>query len=180
MTKQELRQLIREQKGRHTAEELQTASQAIASTLLNYIQQQQKSNVVLLYHSLPDEVCTHELIHTLAAAGKTVLLPTVVGNDLQLHEYTGNHQLSASATFGIQESEGPIFTDYAKIDLAIVPGMAFTPQGDRLGRGKGYYDRLLPHLHCPLVGLAFSFQIVPNIPCEPHDIRMHTIITETN
>lgn len=105
------------------------------------------------------------------------MLPTVVGDTLQLHEYVNDQLLDTSATFGIQESQGPIFTDYTKIDLAVIPGMAFTLNGDRLGRGKGYYDRLLTHLTCPLVGLAFPFQIVDTIPTELHDRKVDEVIT---
>ena len=122
-------------------------------------------------------VCTHDLIQTLYGQGYTVLLPSVVGNDLALHIYEGEDAMNAGASFGIQESNGTLFTDLASIDLAVIPGMAFTPQGDRLGRGKGFYDRLLPQLHCPLIGLAFPFQILPSIPTEVHDIRMTEVIT---
>lgn len=108
--------------------------------------------------------------------GKMVLLPTVVGDELELHEYLDEKAFSTSPSFDIQESTGPLFTDYAKIDLAIIPGMAFTPQGDRLGRGKGYYDRLLPQLTCPLIGLAFPFQMVDSIPTEDHDVKMDEVI----
>ncbi|MBO7569823.1 MAG: 5-formyltetrahydrofolate cyclo-ligase [Bacteroidaceae bacterium] len=135
------------------------------------------ADTILMYHSLPDEVCTHDLIHTLYAQGHTVLLPTVVGNDLTLHVYEGEYAMSHGSSFGIHESDGALFHDYSQIDLAIIPGMAFTQQGDRLGRGKGFYDRLLPRLHCPLIGIAFPFQVLPFIPTEPHDIQMTEVIS---
>lgn len=145
--------------------------------MLERIGQESHCQTILLYHSLPDEVETHALIRTLHATGKTVLLPTVVGDVLELHTYEGEQALGMGMSYGIQESKGCLFTDYSHIDLAIIPGMAFTEQGDRLGRGKGYYDRLLPQLTCPLIGIAFPFQMVSHIPCEPHDIRMQEIIT---
>lgn len=151
-------------------------SQQAASTALDRIKKEENCKTVLLYHSLPDEVNTHTLIDQAAQIGYKVLLPTVVGNDLELHEYTGSAALRASATYGIQESTGSLFTDYPSIDLAIIPGMAFTKDGRRLGRGKGYYDRLLPMLNCPLVGLAFPFQMLDYIPCEEHDISMDEVI----
>ena len=134
-------------------------------------------HTILLYHSLPDEVCTHDLIRSLHAEGKTVLLPTVEGEDLTLHRYDGERSLVKGEAFGIQESKGPLFTQFDSIDLAIIPGMAFTLRGDRLGRGKGYYDRLLPKLHCPLIGIAFPFQILSSIPTEQHDIQMTEVIS---
>ncbi len=145
--------------------------------MLERIGQEAHCKTILLYHSLPDEVDTHTLIRTLHAAGKRILLPTVVGEVLELRMYEGEQALGTGMSYGIQESNGGLFTDYDNIDLAIIPGMAFTEEGDRLGRGKGYYDRLLPQLDCPLIGIAFPFQIVPHIPCEPHDIRMKEVIS---
>lgn len=177
MTKKEIRELIRGRKKQHTIDQLLSYSQQIKCILLERIAKEENCHTLLLYHSLPDEVCTHDLIHTLYAQGYTVLLPTVVGNELALHVYEGEDAMSTGASFGIQESNGTLFTDLDRIDLAVIPGMAFTQQGDRLGRGKGFYDRLLPHLHCPLIGLAFPFQLLPSIPTEPHDIRMNEVIT---
>jgi len=125
---------------------------------------------------MPDEVNTHDLVRSLHRLGKQILLPSVVGDDLELHEYLGDSTLATGTSYGIQESTGPLFTHYGDIHLAVIPGVAFTPQGDRLGRGRGYYDRLLPHLSCPLIGLAFPFQILDALPCEPHDIRMDAVI----
>jgi 5-formyltetrahydrofolate cyclo-ligase len=69
----------------------------------------------------------------------------------------------------------------AEIDLIIVPGLAFTRDGARLGRGGGYYDRLLGRSDCRArrVGLAYDFQIVAALPVEPHDQRVHEILTES-
>ena len=145
--------------------------------MLERIKQEENCHTILLYHSLPDEVGTHDLIRILHEQGYVVLLPSVDGNDLMLHVYEGEDTMNTGAAFGIQESMGELFTDYAHIDIAIIPGMAFTQQGDRLGRGKGYYDRLLPHLRCPLIGIAYPFQLLPSIPTEPHDIPMTEVIT---
>ena len=177
MNKQALRQLIRERKRQHSAEELSAYSQRITNSLLERIANDDGIQTILLYHSLPDEVNTHDLIRTLHAQGKTVLLPTIVGMDLTLHVYKGERALTTSASYGIQDSTGTLFTDYASIDLAIIPGVAFTLMGDRVGRGQGFYDRLLPRLSCPFFGLAFPFQIVPHIPTERHDIRMTDVVT---
>ena len=132
---------------------------------------------VLIYSSLWDEVDTSWLLRQYIQE-KSVILPTVVGDSLELHEYVSQNTTVVGA-YGITESTGPIVTDYDSIDLAIIPGRAFTPDGCRLGRGKGYYDRLLPLLHCPTIGICFSFQILENIPIDTHDIKVDKVISCT-
>lgn len=174
MTKAELRKQIRSLKQQYTAEELKTMSQHAIQCMEahpTFISAQ----TVLLYHSLADEVDTTHLILQYANK-KTILLPTAVGDELELHIFDAESEIK-TGVFGIIESEGQLFNDYSQIDLAIIPGMAFDKGGNRLGRGKGYYDRLLPQLHCPKIGLCFSFQLLDSIPCEKHDIPMDEIIT---
>jgi 5-formyltetrahydrofolate cyclo-ligase len=65
------------------------------------------------------------------------------------------------------------------LDLTLVPGIAFDVRGCRLGRGKGYYDRLLAGVSGTTCGVAFDEQIVESIPVEPHDIRLNCILTPT-
>ena len=103
------------------------------------------ANTVLLYHSLNDEVDTHEFIQKWSNK-KRILLPVVVGDDLELRVYTGPENMSICGVYGIEEPTGEAFTDYAAIDFIVVPGVAFDAKGNRLGRGKGYYDRLLPRI----------------------------------
>lgn len=158
-------------------EQLECFSQRITATLLEEIKKKDDIRVILLYNSLPDEVNTHSLIKELHDKGIKVLLPTIVGEELELHEYVSASEMTLSSSFNIQESKGPLFDDYSKIDLAIIPGMGFTADGKRLGRGKGFYDRLLPHLQCPLYGLAFPFQIFSDIPTESHDVKMDYVIS---
>ena len=176
MDKKELRQLMRARKREHTPQQLNQLSTIATTSLHDIIRKEENPHTILLYHSLPDEVNTVHLICQLHKEGYTILLPTVIGSDLELHVYTGEAHLQTSDSFGISESTGPIFTDYSNIDLAVIPGMAFTSDGKRLGRGKGYYDRLLPHIRCKKIGLAFPFQIVSDIPCESHDIMMDMVV----
>ncbi len=133
------------------------------------------AHIVLLYYSLKDEVDTHEFVRKWSRE-KRILLPVVVGDDLELRVYTGPEDL-ATGSYGIEEPTGELFTDYAAIDFVAVPGVAFDNAGNRLGRGKGYYDRLLPRLTAFKAGICFPFQLVEEVPAEPFDIRMDTIIT---
>ena len=66
-----------------------------------------------------------------------------------------------------------------EIDLIIVPGVAFDAQCHRLGRGRGFYDRLLSSLHAPKIGICFDFQLVPSVPVESFDHPMDHVVTET-
>ena len=137
----------------------------------------QKAEIILLYHSLPDEVQTHEIIEKWATR-KTILLPVVKGDYLELHPYTDNSHLHAGA-FQILEPDSPCFTDYEKIELALIPGVAFDRKGNRLGRGKGFYDRLLPSLaHSYKIGICFNYQTFDTIPCEAFDQPMDEVWTE--
>lgn len=135
------------------------------------------AHTILLYHSLPDEVNTHELIRRWSNK-KRILLPVVNGNDLELKEYKGENELE-NGQYGISEPTGLPFLSFNEIDLAVIPGMAFDKDGNRLGRGKGYYDRLLARLSSSKIykiGLCFDFQFLPHIPAEAHDVVMDEIL----
>ncbi len=82
--------------------------------------------------------------------------------------------------FGIMEPAAhcPI-VDLMRLDFVLLPGIGFTFNGDRLGRGKGYYDRVLAGVPALKCGVAFDCQIVEEIPLEPHDVRLNCILTPT-
>lgn len=131
---------------------------------------------ILAYYSFPGEVVTHSFIEKYANK-KKIILPVVQDDKLVLKAYTQPHDLKLSA-YGIPEPTGEEFLDYEQIDLAIIPGMAFDSKLNRMGRGKGYYDRLLPKLNSYFMGICFSFQLKNKIPAESHDIRMNCVISQ--
>ena len=136
-----------------------------------------EARTVLAYYALDDEVCTHDFVQRWAEK-KTMLLPKVVGDDLTLHPYINILSMKEGA-FGIMEPCTPQFTDYAAIDLVLVPGVAFDRQGNRLGRGRGYYDRLFGHLlpaGVRKVGVCYPFQLVEKVPVEATDVCMDCVI----
>ncbi len=135
------------------------------------------ARVVLMYCSLPDEVDTHDAIDRLVEAGKCVLLPQVTGPDTMcLRVYRGKDDLREGA-FHISEPQGPVFTAYGDVDVAVVPGMAFDGRGHRLGRGRGYYDRLLPQLsRAYKIGVCYDFQKVDEVPTDPYDVVMDEVL----
>jgi 5-formyltetrahydrofolate cyclo-ligase len=174
--KKRLRKEIREEKKRHSADELM----AYSSALLEQIEKHPRfiaSHTVLLYHSLSDEVQTHAFVEKWYKT-KKVLLPVVRGDILVLRHYTGKECLKIGA-FGIEEPEGENFTRLHEIEFCLVPGMSFDRQGNRLGRGKGYYDKLLPLLpHAYNIGICYRFQAHEEIPAEPFDRKMDEVWTE--
>ena len=178
MTKEELRRSVRRLKQQYTPAQLEELSLPVIARLRPRLVEAQ---TILAYYSLPDEVCTHQLIDELIAEGKTVLLPKVLdAGRMELRRYTGPHDLTEGA-YGIMEPVGEPFTDYALIDIALIPGMAFDASGHRLGRGRGYYDRFLNSQWSMvngqwLIGLCFDFQKVPVLPSDDHDIPVDIVI----
>lgn len=128
----------------------------------------------MLYHSLKDEVYTHAFIEKWSTL-KKIILPAVVGNELELRYYSPHHSLSTGA-YGISEPTGEVVTNYADIDLIVIPGVAFSPAGARIGRGKGYYDKLLPNIAAYKIGICFPFQLVDDIPTEELDVAVDEVI----
>lgn len=176
LSKKDLRKQVRAAKARYTAEELVGQSDPLIRQVLAH-PQLQTAQTVLLYNSMADEVATHNLISHLALMGKTVLLPVVISEtEMEIRHYTGPDSLRISS-YGILEPTGEPFTQYENIDFALIPGMAFDADGNRLGRGKGYYDRFLPLMtRARKVGICFPFQFLPHIPTEPTDMPMDEVI----
>ena len=172
--KKELRKWIRQEKMKYSASTLKELSVDILKRL-EQLTAFQDAQTVFLYHSMKDEVHTHEFVNKWAEI-KRIVLPVVVGDELELRLYTGPQDLEIS-DYGIAEPTGDLFTEYSSIDIAIIPGMAFDLKGHRLGRGKGYYDKLLPHIPALKAGICFSFQLIEDVPTDESDINMDLIIT---
>ncbi len=134
----------------------------------------QQAHTVALYWSLKDEVETPPFIRRWCDS-KRILLPEVRGENLVFRKYDPREGVSPGA-FGIGEAHGEECPP-EEVDLIIVPGVAFDRQGGRMGRGKGFYDRFL--VRCPAykIGICFHYQLADEIPCEEHDIRMDTVIS---
>ena len=173
-TKAVLRQQMREAKQQHGAE-LPKWSADIVARLQERLGE---GRVVMAFWPLPDEPDIRPLIDRLAAVGTTILLPKVTGDGtMALCRYTSRADLAEGA-FHIMEPVGAPFTDFAQIDLALVPGVAFDAACHRLGRGRGYYDRFLaacPHIR--KIGVCFPFQRVAEVPAEAHDVLMDEIVS---
>lgn len=137
----------------------------------------QVAREVMLFWSLPDEVDTVPLIREALAANKRVYLPRVVpGGDLEIREYVPCSMKPGKWGIFEPDEEAPLLRDYSLLDLVIVPGIAFTSAGVRLGRGKSFYDRLLPKIpSAKFVGVCYPCQIVEKIPADSWDIQMERV-----
>lgn len=157
------------------------------------------AGVVALYHALRDEVDTRPIADAAWAAGKTVLLPKVVGDSLSFHVWRPGDPL-VSGAFGIREPDAETSrVEISAADLVLVPGLAFDRRGGRLGRGAGYYDRALAGLEAratspmtsrstststlpstPLsrVGIGFAIQLVEAVPMTSLDVPLDGIVTD--
>lgn len=174
-TKKELRRAVALKKKKQLDSDLQTWSDLLLSKLEKH-PLFQKAHTLLLYHSLPDEVRTHHFVERWSKE-KTLILPVVKGDVLELRHYTGKQDLK-KGSFGIEEPTGALLEDYSQIELAIIPGVSFDGKGNRLGRGKGYYYRLLPLLRSYNIGICFQFQVCQEIPTEIFDKKMDEVWTE--
>jgi len=142
-----------------------------------------KAKIILFYASLKNEVETDRMIKEAQAQGKVIGLPVVFDKERDLVPFLVK-DFPKNLTLGPydirqpkEEFSNPI--SLADIDLVIVPGVAFDERGNRLGRGKGYYDRFLKTLpkDTPSIGLAFDFQIVDDLPHSSVDLPVKKIIT---
>lgn len=132
------------------------------------------SDHILMYHSLPDELPTHKFLdkwHT----RKKFYLPRVNGVNLDILPYEQS-RLHLGA-FNIEEPEGDVPTDIRQIELIVVPGVAYDRRGNRVGRGKGYYDRLLHDSSAVKIGVAFACQLFDELEPDEFDVPVDYVIT---
>ncbi len=141
-----------------------------------------EARAILFFAPLPDEPDIWPLLADALLAGKTAALPRYSTRGKTYHAAIVKHLESElqSGEFGIREP-GASCREIRlnRLDLVLVPGVAFDARGGRLGRGKGFYDRLLSAVNGTKCGVAFDEQIVEAVPVVPLDIRVNCILTPT-
>lgn len=174
MEKKELRAIVKQLKLQLSNDEKLKQSRLV----FDYIESMdifKQAHSILLYHSLPDELPTHHIIKKWAHT-KSIYLPRVNGDDLDILPY--DDTLTDDNKFHIFEPTGSQTFSPDCLDIIIVPAVALDRQCNRMGRGKGFYDRLLnPLTHPYTIGVGFSCQLFDTIPCEPHDKKLSAVIT---
>lgn len=171
--KSDIRRIIRERLHMLAPEEKKERSEFLFAEVCTCIEGK-GANVIALYSSLPDEPRTSILLEKLSTR-HTLLLPRVCGGNMEFYRYDGELQRGA---FGILEPTGEEPFPVEEIDVMVVPGVAFTADGYRLGRGKGYYDKYLSRdgFRAFRIGVCFSCQLTDTLPVEPHDIKMDIVV----
>lgn len=173
--KAKLRKYIKNLVGQLTKEEAERASSVVQEKLLADDRLRDSHNVVVFW-SMADEIYTPSIIDILSKKQK-VYLPVIVGDDLEFRLYEGRSKMFPDAKYGILEPTSDVVLSMnAPSTTIIVPGVAFTSDGCRMGRGRGYYDRMLflfPDAY--KIGICYECQMVATLPIEPHDIVMDAV-----
>ncbi len=177
MNKDKIRSDIKAQRKSLSADFITSASNKITDTLISYLEDKRCVMIYLSAFNEPDTFALAKELHkrdikTVVPVSDTdsfTIIPSVIKSVSDLQK----------GAYGIYEPKAVSPVDISEIEVVIVPGIAFTKSGDRLGFGKGYYDRLLSDFKGVKIGVCYDFQIIDNIPVSPHDVSMDLIITES-
>lgn len=176
MKKDEIRRSVKARKTLLSEDEKLSAAEKVFG-LLEQTADFLLADRILMYHSLPDELSTHAFIRKWCGR-KHFYLPRVNGVNLEILPY--DESRLALGSFHIEEPTGNDTTSIGDMEMIVVPAVAYDRVGNRVGRGKGYYDRLLADSRARKVGVGYDFQLVDEIDSEPHDVRVDVVITESN
>lgn len=163
------------------AEQLAAASEDLRAHLIEstYWQQSQR---ILMFYPLADEPDIAPLLDLGLRTGKLIALPRY-NSSQGVYEAAQIQNMAEDlipGRFGVREpSPNCPALPLNQLDLTLVPGIAFDSSGRRLGRGKGFYDRLLPGTTGMTLGLAFDWQESDALPVEPHDVELDAVLTPT-
>jgi 5-formyltetrahydrofolate cyclo-ligase len=181
-TKVALREQMRVRLAGLSATDVRAKSAAIWERL-SVLGEFASATMLLVYVSTGNEVDTHGLIRQLLAMGRHVCVPRF---EPATQRYVASELRDfdadlATGKFGILEPRPEAICPAApdQVGAAVVPGLAFDETGHRLGRGMGYFDRLLQEARGTRIAMAFDFQLLGEVPAEAHDARMDFVVTET-
>ena len=183
--KQALRQEMKDRRESIESHSAKHAATAAAAHLLSFLEKVEQvspgTGIVTLYAAVGSEISTEPAIKLLHKYGYLIALPRMSPgtNNLTFHRVTDQTELTPGAFQILEPSNDAPMVLSKQIDLFVVPGLAFSESGDRLGWGQGYYDTTLAqNTHGLRVGYAFEEQIIEKLPADSHDQPMNAIITE--
>lgn len=175
MDKKTLRTEIRAKKRAMTAQEIEEKSAALAKA---FYETAEYKNAKTIYGYLPynQEVRTTQMLAHALADGKQVAVPKVYGDEMKFILLSDLNQV-AKGYAGIPEpiADGPVAADPTA--LVLMPGLAFDPEGHRLGYGGGFYDKFLAaEPDHPTLALCYDFQMLPHLDTESYDIPVDRVL----
>ncbi|HKL07338.1 MAG TPA: 5-formyltetrahydrofolate cyclo-ligase [Bacteroidales bacterium] len=174
--KNTVRKEIKQLKKQYTLEEKKAKSKIIFEQI-ELLSEFQQADIIMAYWSMNDEVYTHDFVLKWYQT-KTIILPSVKDDELELRVFKGLDDMIEGTAFGIKEPRALYKNSLDKIDMIIVPGVAFDKQNNRLGRGKAYYDKLLSKTSALKIGVCFDFQMLGKVPADQYDVKMDRVITD--
>lgn len=142
-----------------------------------------EAKAVLFFMAMPAEIDPSRAMAACLKEGITVAVPRIDEASREIEAIaieSLDERFFDRDRFGIPTPRGGRAIRATELDAIVVPGLAFDRSGGRLGRGAGYYDRMLLRIsqHCSTVGFALGFQLVDRVPCEAHDRRVQRVVTE--
>jgi 5-formyltetrahydrofolate cyclo-ligase len=180
-SKEYLRSLLLGRRCRLPFEEIYRRSSLVQERFLK-LPEFSSARSIALYSSFKNEVLTDEIFLRALNEGKEVSFPRVVRAvpHLAFFRVGGKQELSPGSYDILEPPSKGERREPDSFDCVVVPGIAFDMSGARLGYGKGYYDRFLSAVRCPIIALAFDLQVLgENIPVTEHDVKMDSVVTES-
>ena len=177
MTKFQRKKELREELRQRIALNEDGDSLRVVREIAAYLEERPNLRIVAVFSPLPGEVDLRTLCSEL---DRVWVFPKVAGEEIWLYPVKSFEEDMLSGAYGIKEpKQGLEEMSVEKVDLFLCPGLGFDMKGGRVGRGKGYYDRLLEQARPGAVklGICFAYQLVDEVEMEDHDIRMDGVIT---
>lgn len=173
--KESLRRLLLEKRDNTSFDLMKIASERIQKKLKK-VYAFKNAQKIGVYYPIGSEILTQDIIQEMLSQGREVFLPKTKRDGMEFRKIADFSSLEIG-NFGIMEPKDNCKTDN-KLDVVLVPTVAITPTGVRLGYGHGYYDRFLADNKTVTISLTLEKQIVKKIPISEHDIIIDWIVTE--
>lgn len=181
--KKSMRRLVRTLKATLSPDQKVQAAQVLATAAMAH-PAIRSAQVIVSFWPMPDEIDVAALNISLATSGHDVYLPLMVGDSLRFHQFQGVNALAPDPQYGIlQPRQDAPTLPQSVLDsggagvVIITPGMAFAPDGRRLGRGRGFYDRAFATLpNATRIGVGFHCQLLSDVPTDENDVLLHDVL----
>ena len=180
LSKDDIRDVMRKQRAALESVWVMVTSNRIADRVIG-LPEFSRAASLCCYCALPGEVQTRRIMEAAWRAGKPVAMPALRDDGEYMPAWITPEEPMTHGRFGLLQPLAPHWAKPDRFDLMVVPGVAFSKTGARLGHGRGYYDRMLARLASRIeckAGLGFASQLVQDIPVSEHDVGMDVIVTE--